>query len=256
MFDKVQSILKLNKLGNKDRSVDFLLKRKMFCGLCGHPLNGESGTSKSGKRKHYYKCSNRKKYKNCDLPIFPKDALEELILDTTYKVLNDTGNIEIIADALLERLNKNAADNCTLNVLKQERDAAQKAWNNIMKAVEDGIFTSGTKTRLEELERKLSELDCKIQVEKCKEQRILRREEITEYIKRAILSDPHIIIRNLIQKILVFPDRLEIYYNCIENTPITNDPDDADHRDFLFEENTNGIRVYIILNCIMAIISL
>ena len=245
LFDKVQTILKLNKLGNKDRRVEFLLKRKLFCGLCGHPINGESGTSKSGKRKHYYKCSNRKKYNNCDLTIFPKESLENTILDTTYKVLNDTGNIDIIADALLERINKNASNKCTLNVLKQERDNTKKAWDNVMKAIEGGIFTSGTKTRLEDLERKISELDCKFQIEECKEQRILRREDITEFIKRILLESPSIIIRNLIQKVIVFPDRLEIYYNYTENPPTTNNPDDTNRRDYLFDKNLGQEQVYI-----------
>lgn len=58
--------------------------------------------------------------------IFPKESLENTILDTTYKILNDTGNLDIIADALLERINKNASNKCTLNVLKQERDSTKR----------------------------------------------------------------------------------------------------------------------------------
>ena len=110
-----------------------------------------------------------------------------------------------------------------------------------MKAIEGGIFTSGTKTRLEDLERKISELDCKIQIEECKEQRILRREDITEFIKRILLESPSIIIRNLIQKVIVLPDRLEIYYNYTENPPTTNNPDDTNRRDFLFDNMCTDI---------------
>ncbi len=114
-----------------------------------------------------------------------------------------------------------------------------------MKAIEGGIFTSGTKTRLEDLERKISELDCKIQIEECKEQRILRREDITEFIKRILLESPSIIIRNLIQKVIVLPDRLEIYYNYTENPPTTKNPDDTNRRDFLFDKNLGQEQIYI-----------
>ncbi len=245
LFDKVQRILALNKCGNKDRRVDFLLKRKIFCGLCGHQINGESGTSKNGTRKHYYKCSTRKRSNTCDMNIFPKDALENLILDTTAKILNNTENVEIIANALIDKYNKSLKDTSTLSILKQDRDNTQRAWENVMHAIENGVFTAGTKSRLETLETKLNDIDNKIKLEEYNEKKRLKREDILEFVKHTVIKDPHFIIRNLIQKVVAYPNRIEIYYNYVENPLPTNDPDDTDHRDFLFAKNLGQEQVYI-----------
>ena len=245
LFYKVQLILAQNKLGSKDRRVDFMLKRKLTCGLCGHQINGESGTSKSGKRKHYYKCSNRKRGNHCDMVIFPKYALEKLILDTTDKILNNTENVDIIANALIDKYNRSIKDTSTLSILQQDRESTQKAWENVMRAIESGVFTAGTKSRLEALENKLHDIDCKIKLEEYNEKKRLRKEEIIEFVRHTVIKDAHFIIRNLIQKVVAYPDRIEIYYNYVENQSPTNDPDDTNRRDFLFDKNLGQEQVYI-----------
>ncbi len=245
LFDKVQRILALNKCGNKDRRVDFLFKRKLFCGLCGKPINGESGTSKNGKRKHYYKCSNRKKNRSCDLPIFRKEPLENLILDTTYTILNNPEYVDTIADALINRLNSNASNSAMLNLQKQELAETKRAWENVMKAIESGIMTEGTKRRLETLEDKIDKLSCQIKTDEYKKKKQLRREEIIEFIKHTVIKDSHIIIRNLIDKVIIYPNRLEIYYNYTETPPTSQNPDDENHRDFLFAKDLGQEQVFI-----------
>ncbi len=245
LFYRVQHILAQNKLGNKDRRVDFLLKRKIFCGLCGHQINGESGTSKNGTRKHYYKCSYRKRGNHCNMTIYPKDAFENLVLDTTEKILNNTENVEIIADALVKKYNKSLKDTSTLSILKQDRESTHKAWENVMHAIENSVFTAGTKSRLEALETKLNDIDCKIKLEEHNEKKRLRREDIIEFVRHTVIKDPHFIIRNLINKVVAFPDRIEIYYNYTENQSPTNNPDDTNRRDFLFDKNLGQGQVYI-----------
>ena len=41
--------------------VNFLLSGKLLCGLCNSLMTGDSGTSKTGQKYHYYTCSDRKK---------------------------------------------------------------------------------------------------------------------------------------------------------------------------------------------------
>lgn len=49
LFQEVGRILNRNKVGSKSREIEFLLKGKLVCGYCGKNLQGDSGTSKSGK---------------------------------------------------------------------------------------------------------------------------------------------------------------------------------------------------------------
>lgn len=64
LFFKVQEMLKINKRAPAKTwaRADYLLSDKIFCGKCGAPMFGDSGTGKTGTRYHYYVCSNRKRF--------------------------------------------------------------------------------------------------------------------------------------------------------------------------------------------------
>jgi Site-specific recombinases, DNA invertase Pin homologs len=59
LFTLVQERLEKNKKApaKKKAIVEYLLTTKLFCGKCGAFMVGESGTSKTGRIYHYYKCA-------------------------------------------------------------------------------------------------------------------------------------------------------------------------------------------------------
>ena len=75
-----------------------MLKKKVICGICGRPINGESGTSQNGTTMYYYKCSNRKKHYSCSKESIRKADLEEMVLNTTLMLLNKPENLSVIAE--------------------------------------------------------------------------------------------------------------------------------------------------------------
>lgn len=48
LFNRVQNKITKNKLGGNSIQINYLLRGKLYCGYCGHRLNGESGTSHTG----------------------------------------------------------------------------------------------------------------------------------------------------------------------------------------------------------------
>jgi len=58
IFDKVQERMEKNKNkpAAKKAEDEYVLTTKLFCGKCGVMMVGTSGTSKTGKVHHYYKC--------------------------------------------------------------------------------------------------------------------------------------------------------------------------------------------------------
>ena len=63
LFERVQKLLAKNKklLDDGRGTVSFVLTTKLFCGKCGSMMAGESGTSKTGAKYFYYKCSKAKR---------------------------------------------------------------------------------------------------------------------------------------------------------------------------------------------------
>lgn len=231
LFEEVGCILENNKIGSKSNKVEFLLKGKLVCGYCGKSLQGDSGTSRNGDKKYYYKCMGRKKMNICCKEIIPKDKLETTIINAIMRVFRKPENISAIADQIIKIHEKRLHDRSLLNILTNERDAIKKSLANIMKAIEQGILTSTTKNRMDELEQQLSEIEDKIVIEQYKAQNQLKKEEVVEYLTHTIKQHPKIMIKNLIQKIVLYDDRFEIYFNYLNQMPPTNDNPDELHRD-------------------------
>ena len=85
-------------------------------------------------------------------------------------------------------------DKSLLNILYAERDEAQRVIDNIMNAIEQGILTPTTKTRMEKAEEKLSEIKEKILIEQYNLQNQLKREQVVEFLQHTILQSPQLMI--------------------------------------------------------------
>ena len=99
-----------------------------------------------------------------------------------------------------------------------------------MSAIEKGIVTTSTKERLEQLEKQLDQLNEKLIVEKNKDILKTTKNEIVKFIKTALKKEPAPMINLLVKTIVLFDDKIEIYYNYINK----NSPDCDEHRAFIF----------------------
>lgn len=180
LFEKVQSTLRhtySSRAKNKAKE-DYLLSSKLFCGHCGSAMTAESGTSKTGKVHRYYKCSCRKQKNKCDKKNERKDPIERLIVEYTVKEILTKDNIDRIATKAMEIVEKELQDTSVLTSLKDNLKETNKKLKNLLSAIEQGIITSSTKERLEELEN---------------DRKIIEGQIIKEEIKKPFLTKERII---------------------------------------------------------------
>lgn len=231
IWDKVQKINDENKLapGRKKEIFEYILSGKLFCGKCRHRMSGISGTSKTGKVHYYYVCSARHRNKNkCDMNAVPKQLLEDAIIEVTAKMLLKNGNIEKIAKGLSDYHKKEAADNRTLKQLMKQRDKAIKASGNIVKAIEEGIITSQTKSRLQELEEETERLNFAIEKEKQRTYENLTTEEIMKFLRSKICANTQdirvrkMLINTFVRQVILYEDKIIITYNFTDNPDKTD----------------------------------
>ena len=239
LFEKVQMILEKNKRGSRSKDTDYLLTRKCICGYCGRNIHAETGTARDGTVRHYYKCDGRKNHHDCQKSVVRKDDLEQLVLQITRDIIGTSENIELIADGVMEIHEKRLHDHSVLNLLLAERDKLQKVVDNIMKAIEQGILTPTTKARMEQTEQKLSDINVQINAEQCKLQSQLKREQVIEYLKHTVWQKPQLMIYTLIQKIVLYDDKIEIYYNYAD--PMKADASPADEHRLFFSINGSNL---------------
>ena len=242
LFDEVQVILEKNKRGARSKDTDYLLARKCVCGYCGRNIHAETGTAHDGSVRRYYKCDGRKNHHDCTKSILRKDDLEQLVLQVTRDIVGTSENIELIADAVMEIHAKRLHDHSVLNILLAEHDEMQKVINNIMKAIEQGILTPTTKARMEQAEQKLAEINVKIEAEQCKLQNQIKRDQVVEFLKHTVWQKPQLMIYTLIQKIVLYDDKIEIYYNYIDPIKPDGSSADDDHRLFFIWDSSNVLQ--------------
>ncbi len=212
-FALVKKRIEENRHGRHKDDAHYSLKGKAFCGYCGKPLASYTGTSCKGELLRYYKCRSIKEKTGCENKAIGKELFENIINKAVLKVLDKKSNMELLADKILEIHTKRCNSDTSLNLIKADLDATNKAIANVMSAIEKGIFTETTKNRLEELEKQKRELEEKVIIAKSKEKLILTKENIINYFKHSISQAPQIMIDLLIKNVYVYQDKIEITFN-------------------------------------------
>jgi DNA invertase Pin-like site-specific DNA recombinase len=171
LYDNVQHKIEIKRRskGKAKAMEEYLLSGKLYCGKCGQLMVGETGTSKNGTVHHYYKCKTRKaRLGVCDKHTERKDEIEKAVMEFIYNQVLTDEIIEEIAARSYELLEKEAQDKSKLVSFLEEMKLVSGRIENLLKAIEEGIITSSTKQRLEDLEKRKSELEVLIVKEQMK----------------------------------------------------------------------------------------
>ncbi len=216
LFDRVQEKIAKNKKAPARHKAedDYLLTTKLFCGECESLMVGECGTSRSGTVHHYYKCTNAKRHGGCRKKAIKKDWIENLVVLEIRKKLEDARFIDDIVHAFMEF---QTAENTVIPHLKQSLAELNKSIDNILAAIEQGIFTQSTKQRLEELESKKKDIEIEI---------------AKESIRRPLLNE----------------DQIRFWFDRLRNLNIN----ELSHRKRLIDTFLNSVFVYdnkLLINC-------
>ncbi len=182
LFDKAQAMIaKHHRSPAAKRNVDFLLTSKLFCGHCGEAMTGDSGTGKRGTVYYYYTCNGRRAHK-CKKERAQKAWIEQLVVNELVRLIHSDDFIDEVADQCVE-YQQREKDHSTLHALEAKLKEIEKSIQNMLSAIEAGIITESTKTRLVELE---SERSCIKQgiAQQLIEDPTLERDQIVYYLER------------------------------------------------------------------------
>ena len=217
LFDRVQDRMTKNKKAPARHKAEdaYLLTTKLHCGKCGAFMVGESGTSRTMKVHHYYRCVNTKKKKLCDKKAVKKDWIENLVVNQTMMVIMDDAMVLYIADMVMDLQARESTD---LPLLNQQLAETEKAIKNMLDAIQQGIFNSSTKARLDELEQNKSELEVSILQEEMQKP-LLTKEQVTFWICRFRDIDVtkqeqrQRLIDSFVNSVYLYDDKLIITFN-------------------------------------------
>lgn len=222
LFERVQMRMEANKHApaRAKAKVDYLLSTKLFCGTCGRLMVGESGRGKQGVVYHYYKCAGTKRNLGCKRKAVKKQWIERIVVYVTItKVLTDT-TINRIADAIVAMQDQ---EDPMIPVLKSQLRECEKGIENLLNAIQAGIFTASTKERLELLEKQREDLDnCLIKIKM--KHPIYTKDQIVTWIsqfKYGNINDKDYqreIIDIFVNSVFLYEDKIVFTYNFKDGT--------------------------------------
>ena len=222
LFDRVQERLAKNKKAPARHKAedDYLLTTKLFCGYCGAYLCGESGTSRTGVVHHYYKCVSVKKRAGCHKKSVKKAWIEDLVIRETMGIIMDDARVEAIVSKVMELQSQESR---SLPLFEQQLRETESAIENILNAIQRGILTMSTKSRLEELEATKETLEVKIACEKMAKPK-LTDEQVRHWIVHFRMLDVtkkehrQKLIDTFVNAIYLYDDKAIIVFNYKEDS--------------------------------------
>lgn len=214
-----------HKPNPKELPIEFFLTGKLYCGLCNDSYVGDSCRNKTGNKYYYYSCvSKRSKNKKCKSKSWPKDKLEQFVVSVTKENILTPDIITFISQKV-EELQNNTQDNIKLKQLQKSLKDIENKIQNIITAIENGIYTTTTKERLEYLEQAKQNIKDDLLIEKFKMD--APKTEIDKIIfyletfKKGKLSDDKFlkqIINTFIECIIIYDDSIVISYRYCNNS--------------------------------------
>ena len=198
------------------RGREYILTGKLFCGLCGAPMVGVSGTSRTGAVYHYYVCQGRR-HGVCEKKNEPQDDIEYAVAKLTRDVVLTDEFIEWIADEAL-KLQERLAAKSGIALMREELDEAKRGIANLVAAVERGISTPSTQARLLELEASVADLETRIRraerisAVKLDKDRLFYAIEQFRHDDLSTRRVRNALIKCFVKSVRVFDDKYEVEY--------------------------------------------
>ena len=223
MFDRVTMRMTQNKhaTGKAKAPERYLLTTKLFCGTCNSMFVGDSANKPNGVIYRYYKCASAKRHE-CNRKAIRKDWIEDKVIGEISCWLNNDKLINDMADDVMALLNEG---NEMIPALEAQLKEVCSSIDNIMRAIEKGVITRSTKSRLEELEAEEENLVQSIKAEEAKLPKITKDFILFTLHKFRNLDlrfekNRERLIDGLVKAIFVYDDYIKIFLT-FGDTPIT-----------------------------------
>jgi len=239
-FDRVQEMRRIAKHGPQKRRREngtYLLTGKLYCGECGAPMVGISGTSKTGDLHFYYVCKCKREEKRCHKRNVRRDDAEELVAQSLARMISDPQVVNWIADSVIKyQAERNV--NPEVPILTERFADVQRKKQNVMNAILAGVLTPTVKDTLQQLEAEEADVAKKLDAARRSTELTFTREDVIAFLQLTADGDirdkayQERLIDTLLVRAYMYDDRLKLVCNFTDmpayEVPINIEDDEGD----------------------------
>jgi len=233
LFEKCEEKRELSKRMRGRMKTDdtiFVLSGKCFCGNCGSPMFGDSGTSRNGTKHYYYTCHAKKKHRSgCTKKNEKKDFLEWYVVEQTVNYILAPERIEYVAERVAEKykelFNEDGIRELENRLLAIDRELDGCANALISSSVP--LLVQKINEKAENLQIQKEDVEIELAKARISNKAILSKEDVLNYLnkfKGGDLFDEEYrqeIIDVFINSVIVYDDRIIIYFNLKDGQQIS-----------------------------------
>lgn len=251
LFDAVQLIMHTKKNPRKNSAPDgapqrrrqengiYYLTGKLYCGHCHSPMVGVSGHGKGGATYYYYTCKGKRTEHSCKKKNVNRDYIETFLATALKETMLNDKAISALADAAVA-YQQQKAPSAELESLQTRAAEIKKSISNIVAAIEAGIFSAATQSRLAELEAEQKTVLTQLSMLQEETEEPLSREEIMAMLRLMRNGDiqdeafREALIDTFLVAAYVYDDNCKIVFNLggkQESSTLPFDIEDVDFSD-------------------------
>lgn len=221
-FSKAQAKMKQNKhkAGSYKAKENYLLSGLIFCGECGHAMQGNSRLCGRNKTRYVtYRCGNKDRTKTCNNKEISKEYIEAFVLSELEKKLLNDKAIPYLVKKLNEHLiEKDESKVTELAHLKAVLADTDKQIENIVSAISQGFVQDSFRDKMTELEEEKIQLQVKIQGLQMKSKgKVLTEDEIRKLFSlfRTFVAEKNIpeckkFIASYVDRVVGYKDKVAV----------------------------------------------
>ena len=222
-FDKCKRIAAASKRapGSKKAKVNYQLSGKLFCGMCGATMVGESGRGSQNVVYNYYCCSDKKKKRTCKKKNEKKDFIEWYVVEQTLQYVLNKRRIKYIAKRVAEmyerEFDSGQVEAIEKDLRKVEKEIAQTTETLIKTEAQSAIDYINEK--LVALDARKANITMELAKLKVAQKARITEESVIAWLKSFCNGDLHDldfrqkIIDVLVNSVYLYDDKVVIYYN-------------------------------------------
>lgn len=191
---------------------------------------------KSGTPHFYYICKGKRLEHSCDKAAIQRDLIEQTIAEALKSTMLTDKAILALADAIMDYQDKSSS-NAEVEALRHRLAEIKQSINNLVAAIEAGIFSSATQSRLADLEAEQKQLAGQLSIAQEDNSQQLTRDQIIAMLK--LYQDGNIadkayqeaLIDTFLVAAYVYDNDLKIIFNlggAKKEVALTFDVDDID----------------------------
>ncbi len=225
VWNRVQSIRKINPKGRSHNKYFYLLSGIACCGECGAKLHGNPrNTGNGGPVYVTYRCNHRDNNKSCNLKEVRREYLEAFVIEELFNHFFNDDAIPKITQQLNEQLKQNASNNDEEYIqCKASLSVLQKARNNLIETIENTGYNKSIGDKLNELESQIETCNAFITQHEEKEknvpiltedqvkQNLSKLKEFAKHSEREVVRS---MVQSYVERVTVYNDKVEVVFKA------------------------------------------